>query len=286
MDTQDRSPELVEQYRTKGFSIAAGAVSPSTLSRYSATLRGFLDLQLQKLTGRHLPPSGGGAEDLDQAIDTLAAVDWQALQEACKMTRNSPAGLALASDPAVQSLASQLLDAPRDLLVFSGPSLFVNRPREKHALYTWHAEYHWYPKRRNFVNLWLPVGHTKKRGNGTMAVLEKSHERHWDFSEFYGFDKTSEGDAQFLLQYEIPNDEVRDLTRVDIQADPGDLVAFHPRCVHTSTVNEGDRPTYAATIRVFDYRRDLTVSADWAERPYRIAEKSPVNGRSQFRRAD
>jgi hypothetical protein len=285
MDAQVRSSEVVEQYRSKGFSIATGVVPRSTLDRYSSALCGFLDLQQRKLVGRKAETTGAPLS-LDAAIDELAAVDWQAVQEACKMARNSPAGLAMAADPAVQSFASRLLEAPVETLVFSGPSLFVNRPREKHALYTWHAEYHWYPKRRNFVNLWLPIVHAKRPGRGTMAVLEKSHERHWAFSEFYGFDKESEGDAQFLLQYEIPNDEVRDLTRVDIEADPGDVVAFHPRCVHTSTVNESDHPTYAATIRVFDYRRDLTVSADWAERPYRIAEKSSVGGRSQFRSID
>lgn len=271
------SAGIVERYREKGFVAASGAVAQATLDRYCTTLKGFLGLQKKKLTGQ--PVEGS----LDAAVDDLSAVDWYAVQEACKMARNSPAGLALASDPAVQAIASQLLGAPAELLVFSGPSLFVNRPREKHALYTWHAEYHWYPKRRNFVNLWLPIGHAKRRGNGTMAVLEKSHERHWEFSEFYGFDKESEGDAAYLLQYEIPDDEVGGLTRVDIEAAPGDIVAFHPRCVHTSTVNLSDGPTYAATIRVFDYRRDLTLSSDWAERPYRIAEKSPVSGRSQFR---
>ena len=53
-------------------------------------------------------------------------------------------------------------------LLMDGPGIFVNRPKTKRLLYKWHSESHYYPKKRNFLNIWLPIFDNKSDKNGTM----------------------------------------------------------------------------------------------------------------------
>ena len=46
-------------------------------------------------------------------------------------------------------------------LLMDRPGIFVNRPKTKRLLYKWHSESHYYPKRRNFLNIWLPIFYNK-----------------------------------------------------------------------------------------------------------------------------
>jgi len=51
-----------------------------------------------------------------------------------------------------------------------GPGIFVNRPKTKKLCHKWHSESHYYPKRRNFLNIWLPIFDNKSNKNETMYV--------------------------------------------------------------------------------------------------------------------
>ncbi|HTU12664.1 MAG TPA: phytanoyl-CoA dioxygenase family protein [Allosphingosinicella sp.] len=277
--------DAVAEYEELGCAQLNGLLPVDLLDAYEEALFACIRMQALKL-GLELPRAFS-KDALNQAVVQLNQADAGALSEAAVMVRNTPAGLKLVSaDPIVEASAA-LLDCPPELLVMSGPSIFMNIPSHKTRLYTWHAEANWYPKRRNFVNLWLPVGEAKRAGNGTMSVLEKSHREKWMyFAEYYGFDRETQGNRDLNLQYEIPESELQGYRRREIEAELGDFVAFAPHCVHRSNLNQSDRPSFALTIRVFDYRRDLTVSSAWAERPYRDAEASRSGGRFNLVAAD
>ncbi len=219
-------------------------------------------------------------EGLDRLTTRLNDHDRDALDFACRMLRFTQPALRFASHDGLIDVCAELLDAPREILIVSGPTIVVNLPSKKIRLYTWHCEKYWYPKRRNFVNLWMPAFRTKKPGNGTMAVLPKSHKGDWSyFTEYFGFDAATQGNTAHNLQYEVPASEIQGYEPHHIQADSGDLVVFHPNTVHCSTVNESDSPSYLISIRIFDYRKDLTLSSEWTDSPYRIADTSKPGGR-------
>ena len=78
-------------------------------------------------------------------------------------------------------------------LLIDGPGIFINRPKTKRLLYKWHSESHYYPKRRNFLNIWFPIFTNKNEKNGTMCIKEKSHPLNdLPINEYQGYDKSSE----------------------------------------------------------------------------------------------
>jgi len=277
------SDKLLHEYNENGYIVLRDFLPDRLMDSFERGIISFLSMQSRKLGLREAAPqSHEAAKVVDELVIELDQKDRPALSAAMTMARNSPGGQDILGYPALREVSSLILKCPQELLVFSGPSCFQNIPAKKDRLYTWHSELSWYPKRRNFINLWFPVFRGKASNSGTMRMLKGSHTTAWDFAEFHGFDKSSEGDSEFLLQYEVPPSEVVGFDQEDIVAERGDLVIFNRNCVHTSKLNLADLPSYAATIRVFDYRRDLTISADWAERPYRIAEKGSSGGRAQL----
>lgn len=268
----------VKSYADNGYVKIDGIVPLELFREYEEGLYSCVRMQALKV-GLDTPRTYS-KENLNALVVALNKHDSYALSDAFVIVRHTAAGMKLASCDQILSVCAALLDCPDELMVVSGPSVFANIPSHKTRLYTWHAEAVWYPKRRNFVNIWLPVSEPKRDGNGTMSVLEGSHRERWMyFAEYYGFDRETEGNRDLNLQYEIPETELQGYRRVEIEADPGDLVAFAPQCVHRSNLNQSSQPSYALTVRVFDYRRDLTVAASWAERSYRDADIVRSGGR-------
>lgn len=187
------------------------------------------------------------------------------------------AGRKLASNANLIKICSDLLGAPGDILIMSGPNLRCNYPGQTKRLYTWHSETHWYPKRRNFLNIWIPFYREKKEGSGTMLLKRGSQKKHWDFSEFSGYTKK---DSESTLQYEVPNSEVQTFETVPVNQPEGTLIAFDKNTVRSSSVNTSQTITYSLEFRCYDYRRDLTVAHGSAERPYSI--ESQRTGRPGF----
>ena len=89
-----------------------------------------------------------------------------------------------------------------DVLVVSGPSFFINFPNENTRKYTWHSEQNWYPKRRNFLNVWCPIIIDRDNDN-SMELKKGTHEKDWTyFSEYTGYNGIIDPNAN--VQYEIP----------------------------------------------------------------------------------
>lgn len=210
---------------------------------------------------------------MQRAKLNVATLDLEAETEAYLTAMRSAAGHRLCE------LAIDLTGCDLSAVI-SGPMVIANPPADTRRLYTWHCESHWYPKRRNFQNIWLPFRCDKTRENGTMWVIPGSHKRTWPhFAEYHGFGEMNDA---ALLQYEIPGSEIPPemlALAKPLEVPFGQAVIFHQDLLHRSSVNESAEPSYAITFRVFDYARDLTISHNWAERPYRIAERVRSGGR-------
>ena len=155
-------------------------------------------------------------------------------------------------------------------LLIDGPGIFINRPKTKRLLYKWHSESHYYPKRRNFLNIWFPIFFNKNEKNGTMFVKEKSHLLNdLPFNEYQGYDKSSENKKNHFIQYEVPENFVKHLKTFKSNLNVGDLLVFHRKSIHTSTPNLSKKYSFAVVFRVWDMSKDLTISGNLAVSPYR-----------------
>jgi hypothetical protein len=157
-------------------------------------------------------------------------------------------------------------------LLMDGPGIFVNRPKTKRLLYKWHSESHYYPKRRNFLNIWLPIFDNKSDKNGTMYVKKKSHLlEDLPFNEYQGFDKSSENKKNHFVQYEVPENFVKNLETYKAELNVGDLLIFHRKSVHTSTHNYSKKYLFAAVFRIWDMSKDLTINGSLGVQTYKDA---------------
>ena len=155
-------------------------------------------------------------------------------------------------------------------LLIDGPGIFINRPKTKRLLYKWHSESHYYPKRRNFLNIWFPIFFNKNEKNGTMFIKKKSHLlNELPFNEYQGYDKSSENKKNNLTQYEVPENFVKHLKTFKSNLNVGDLLVFHRKSIHTSTPNLSKKYSFAVVFRVWDISKDLTISGNLGVTPYR-----------------
>lgn len=154
-------------------------------------------------------------------------------------------------------------------LLIDGPGIFINRPKTKRLLYKWHSESHYYPKRRNFLNIWFPIFFNKSEKNGTMFIKEKSHLLNdLPFNEYQGFDKSSENKKNHFIQYEVPENFVKNLKTFKSNLNVGDLLVFHRKSIHASTPNLSKKYSFAVVFRVWDISKDLTMSGNLMVAPY------------------
>lgn len=207
-------------------------------------------------------PMVGDVDTLDMIVDYLEQHDREAGYQTLKLVGQSRGARRLAAWHGFDLLVP-------GLSLVSPPSLFVNIPGSQRLLYHWHREAHYYPKRRRFVNVWLPLFRPKHAGNGTMAFAVGGHELgDLPFVEYSGYDDTDVGKPNHFVQYEIPPSLVEHLPVHHVYAEPGDMVTFCPDTVHCSTPNSSHEITYAAVLRVWDPTGDYTLSGDLAATPY------------------
>ena len=197
----------------------------------------------------------------------MEANDKEALYQTQKFLPSSPAARGIFNDPFITLTQRLLGSAPHSLLI-DGPALFVNRPRTERLLYKWHSEAHYYPKRRRFLNIWLPLFTRKTKANGTMSFRVGSHKRDFPFSDYQGYNKDTQNKSNYFTQYEIPHSLVSDFKEHWCEVEPKDLIIFDRSMVHTSNQNTSDQYSIAVVARVWDPTDDLTLSGSIAATPY------------------
>ncbi len=127
--------------------------------------------------------------------------DKEALYQVQKFLTSSPTARILFNERFL-NLTGSLLNSKKNRLLIDGPALFVNRPNTERLLYKWHSEAHYYPKRRRFLNIWLPLFKNKSKSNGTMSFKVKSHEKDFPFIDYQGYNKDTQNKPNHFIQYE------------------------------------------------------------------------------------
>jgi hypothetical protein len=268
------SADTVAEFNENGFAVFRGVLGDERVSLEQSIARCYALQALKIVALRDAFPKDDPVEldtvdDLDRAIDALETVDKEAAYQALPLIAQSPGGRTFANSDVIADVASTLMGCPRELVLVGPPSPFVNRPRSRRLLYRWHSEAHYYPKRRNFLNLWAPLYRPKNTDNGTMWFAVGSHKLvDLPFVEYQGYDDETFGKRNHFVQYEVPASFISDCEKVAVQAEPGDLVAFHRSTVHTSSENPSDTTSYAVVCRAWEPRGDLTLSGNLAATPY------------------
>lgn len=209
----------------------------------------------------------GTANVLTSIVEMMESDDKEALYQTQKFFPSCQALRRLFGEEFMNTCAN-LIGGDRDTTLLDGPALFVNRPNTVRLLYKWHSEQHYYPCRRRFLNCWFPLFSDKHEGNGTMAIIPRTHKRDWPFAEYTGYDKDTEGRKNHFLQYEIPKNFLTEFEPLHIEAKRGDLILFHRNLVHTSNPNRSGDYSFAVVARVWDPSDDLTLSGGIAATPY------------------
>jgi ectoine hydroxylase-related dioxygenase (phytanoyl-CoA dioxygenase family) len=166
------------------------------------------------------------------------------------------------------ALLTELLRSSANAVLLNGPGLFVNRPHTDRLLYKWHSEAHYYPKRRRFYNIWLPLFSDKNIGNGTMSFKTKSHLVDFPFADYQGFDKGTEGQPNYFTQYEIPSNLLSSFSEYFCEVPRTSLIIFHKNLVHKSNQNISDEYSVAVVARVWDPTDDLSLNGSIEANPY------------------
>ncbi|HEU0117287.1 MAG TPA: phytanoyl-CoA dioxygenase family protein [Alphaproteobacteria bacterium] len=255
------SSNLTEAFQSFGWAVAP-IFDAQDLDAFIDTLHDVVRMQMRKL---RLESTG----KIDDDVIRLNGKSSTALNECLQMVRNTSIGHRLASSTKLNDLAAQFLHDDKDLhkrLLISGPSFFINIPDTNERKYTWHSEQNWYPKRRNFLNVWCPIIH-HRTNKDSMGVMSGSHAKDWFyFSEYSGYDGTFDDKAN--VQYEIPESFLTDYKPETPSVKIGEGLFFNGRLVHRSLDNKASHPLYTIVFRAFDYSEDLTLSSNWADIPY------------------
>lgn len=203
-------------------------------------------------------------------LDLMEADDKVAAYQAQKFIRQSPR-VHRFYDQGFVDLVAHLIGSRSENTLIEGPDLFVSKPGENRLKYQNHTEALFYPKRRRFMNVWLPLFSDRTVENGAMTVRPRSHKRVWDSSlmvEYSGWDKAAEGKRSQFVQLEIPECFLAEYSSHVCVSSPGDAILFDRNLVHKSNENLSDDYSFALVCRVWDPSDDLTLSGDMSVTPY------------------
>jgi len=265
-----------KSFRDDGFMIIENFWPENLIADFEKTIVSFYyqtALKISKLKKNFHnstdPTSYSNVEDLDKVLQLLETEDKEAAHQTIYMIDNSIASKKIQTYEKFLETCTLLLNCPSQLFCFSGPQPLSNFPSSKRLLYHWHSELSFYPKRRNFLNIWFPLFRNKNSKNGTMFFCKGSHKNPlWHFVEYQGFDEETFGKKSHFTQYEILESELSNYEKIAVDAHRKDLVIFDRNLVHTSTLNTSQDITYASVMRVLDTRNDLTLSAKMDVKPY------------------
>lgn len=266
--------QVGQQIADVGHATLPGFFSADELAAFEACVVDLFLLQAQKI-GEYREQALALRDDTRLSnmqkfcaiYEMMEQDDKEALYQVQKFLASSPAARAL-FNARFLALTGELLGSRPNCVLLDGPALFVNRPNTQRLLYKWHSEAHYYPKRRRFLNIWLPLFDQKTRHNGTMSFKQGSHKVDFPFAEYQGYNKDSQNKANHFIQYEVPKNMLTQYEEHWCETTPGDLVVFHRGLVHTSNQNVTDKYSVAVIARVWDPTDDLTLSGSVAVTPY------------------
>lgn len=272
--THPEAAQLVAaEINEKGFSTIKDFFGQNELIAFEECIVDLFLLQAQKIGEyrdeaiRIQESSLSNFEKFCSIYEMMEQNDKEALYQVQKFLTSSPQARALFNNKFL-ALTGSILGSNKNRVLVDGPALFVNRPNTERLLYKWHSEAHYYPKRRRFLNIWLPLFDAKSKNNGTMSFKEGSHKRDFPFSDYQGYNKDTQNKSNFFIQYEIPPNLLSEYKEHWCEVNPKDLIIFHKNMVHTSNQNTSKKYSVAVVARVWDPTDDLTLSGSMAATPY------------------
>ena len=208
-------------------------------------------------------------DDLIKILELLEEKDKEALYQVQRIFSQSHFIKEFYLNQKLINIASQLLDCPKEIVLFDDLGLLINRPSTKRLLYKWHTEVSFYPKRQNFLNVYFPVFFDKNLKNGHMIMAKKSHKLiDIPFIEYQGYDVDSIGKKNYFVQYEVPSSIAEKFERVTAVTKRGDVVLFERNLLHMSTPNITNQYSFASVCRIWEPTQDLTLSGEFRVKPY------------------
>jgi hypothetical protein len=121
----------------------------------------------------------------------------------------------------------------------------------------------------------MPLIRDKTYENGAMIVKHKGHSKSYQFIEYSGFEKVegyAANEETFFYQLEIPEVEIDEFDSIVTDLNIGKCLFFSSNMPHTSKVNSSQEVSYALIIRVYDYRKDLTLSDQTGIKSYQASK--------------
>lgn len=264
--------QLNKNYKENGFCKFKGFFSKSETSKIENCITKLYYSQFSKIDDynlliNRLKNKKNNFEVLSRIFSAMEKNDKEALYQVQKMISRSPVILNFFNKKFIE-LMCEFLKTKKELLMIDGPALFVNKPSSKRLLYKWHSEKHYYPKRRNFLNIWIPIFRSKNKTNGTMTFKIKSHKNQWDFVEYTGFDNSDKNKKNYFRQLEIPSSMLKKYKIHFCEGKVGDFYLFDKNLVHSSNLNKSKNYSFAIVLRVWQSSSDLSLSGDMSAYPY------------------
>ena len=249
----------MNNFSKNGF-IVENVLEDKEVKQFEDTFLKFCKMQIKKLN------LNTKTNKVQEVVTLLNKKNPKALDEACLMVRNSSIGHKLAGNKKLLEISNKLLENKNSPRVISGPAFMINFPKNNQRKYTWHNEQIWYPKRRNFINVWCPIFEDRINKN-SMGIKIGSHKKNWNyFSEYQGYNGKLHDECD--VQYEIPENHLKGYKTVIPKVKKNEGIFFDAKTVHRSLNLKKKKVLFTITFRVYDYHNDLTLSANWADLPY------------------
>ena len=265
----------MNDFQKNGFTQISNYFSDDDLKKFESVISKFYISQALKIVDfRELALSlknDMSLSDKDRCVSICNAMeinDKEALYQVQKLFPSSQFLSKIFNDKFFLSCAEYMNVSDASMLLLDGPGVFINKPNTERLLYKWHSEAHYYPKRRNLLNIWIPIFGDKDKHNGTMSIKVKSHKKDFPFSEYSGYNKNTENSANFFKQYEIPSNLLESYDEHFCETKRGGVVFFDRNLVHRSISNSSENYSFAAVARVWEHSNDLTLSGSLAATPY------------------
>ena len=264
---------MKKQFERKGYVILRNFFTDEELTAVEKAIAQLYALQAYKIQeyrnqmNRHYLQYES-YEDICEIYSMMEPHDKEALYQVHSMLMESFYVRSFVLNEKLLDIASDLLNVAKDILLFNGMGLFVNKPGSNRLLYKWHTAEHGYPKRRSCLSVWFPLFIDKTVENGAMWVAESTHKSEFPFVEYTGYSTKDRGKGNQLTQREIPDYLIKEYKKVPMTAKRGDVVLFDHRLVHTSRENISDDISFAGVIKVWSTNKDLTLAGNIAVTPY------------------
>jgi hypothetical protein len=263
----------IEMFDTNGFVTLKNLFTNKDLELFESALVDLFLMQAKKIGDYHsqleniLNKKASSFETISSVIEMMDENDKEALYQA-QFFLSSSLILRDIFNQKFRNKINEFLGGTNPISLIEGPGLFISRPNTLRLQYKWHSEGHYYPKRRNFVNVWFPLFTSRNKSNGTMSFKSGSHKRDFPFSDYRGYNKDSQNQANYLNQYEIPSNFLGEYEEHFCDVDRGDLIIFDRGLVHRSNNNSSKNYSFAVVARIWDPTNDLTLSGDISATPY------------------